>query len=119
MKGLMTKTGRIAAALVLGFLLVRVAHAGEPVINAQELGIVEAVLKICGKSDPTAAAKLHDRIAQLTKGASKYAMARARASEGYRSAYDSVQQLVGTVDESKAKKVCSESVAVSSSPAAR
>ena len=108
---LMNRVAQLAVALALGLLLVPFAHAGEPALNAKELGIVEAVLNICGKVDPAAATKLQERIAELTKGASNDAVARARAGDEYQKAYDSMQQLVGTGDESNAKKVCSESAA--------
>jgi hypothetical protein len=107
----MNRVAQLAVALVLGLFLVPFAHAGEPALNAKELGIVEAVLNICGKVDPAAAGKLRERIAALTKGASNDAVARARAGDEYRKAYDSIQQLAGTGDERNAKKVCTESVA--------
>jgi hypothetical protein len=111
MNKLMNRVAQLAVTLAFGLFLVPFAHAGEPALNAKELGIVEAVLNICGKVDPAAATKLQERIAELSKGASNDAVARARAGDEYRKAYDSMQQLVGTFDESNAKKACSESVA--------
>ncbi len=117
MKLRMIWAGQLSAALAVGFFMVPVARAGEPALNPRELGILEAVLDVCGAVDPEAAAKLQDRIAELTKGASEDALAQVRAGDKYKEAHDSVHQLVGKVDGSKAKKVCSESMTANPSPA--
>ena len=111
----MNRVGQLGVALALGLFLMPFAHAGEPVLKAQELGIMEAVLNICGKVDPAAARNLRERIEELTQGLSHDAVARMRASNEYRNAYDSLQQLAGAGDERNddrnARKLCSQSTA--------
>jgi len=102
----------VAASLVLGLLAAPYVRAGEKEVDAQGLGILEAVASTCGKFDADVARKLQDRIAELVKGKSGDSVARARASDEYLEAYASVKEMAGPSDEN-AKRVCSESESAS------
>src|ERR1700675_353533 len=84
------------------------AHGETPGLDAEQLGITESVLHYCGPVDPDAAKKLQDKVAQLVKGASKEALAKARASETYKHAYELVNSFVAQVDEHNAKIACTD-----------
>ena len=75
------------------------------------LGTTEAVFDYCAKVDPTGAAKVHARLKQLVKGASKETLAEARQSEEYQKAHRSVDEFVAQVDGHNASKICSGPVA--------
>lgn len=100
---------RLAATLALGCFVLPMAHAGEPALNAQQLGMAESALKFCGPVDPAAATKLKDKIAELLKGASDEALAKARASDEYRKAYEMMNGFTAQVDEHDAKTLCADS----------
>jgi hypothetical protein len=87
------------------------AHAAEPVLDAQQLGITESVLHYCRRVDPDAATKLKEKVAKLVQGASEDALAKVRASEAYKHSYDSVSGFVAQVDEHNAKIICSDLLA--------
>jgi hypothetical protein len=99
--------------VALGFLALPVF--GQPdtptAPNAQVLGVAESVLSYCATRDPTAAATLRERIKMIVQGASPQQLTKLRASDEYRSAYDSVVEFVSKVDEHNAKNFCSETLA--------
>ena len=76
--------------------------------NARMLGVSESVLNFCGSRDPTAAAKLRQKIRQLVQGASTQQLAEVRNSEEYRKAYDSVVDFAAKIDEHNVKRFCAE-----------
>jgi hypothetical protein len=91
-------------------LLPWLIHADEAFsASAKQLAIAESVLHLCGSVDPTAAAKLQAKIKELVKGLSEQQVAQLRQSTEYQSAYSSMEEFVGKVDEHNAKQVCSES----------
>jgi hypothetical protein len=87
------------------------AHAAEPAVDAQQLGIMESVLHFCGPVDPDSASKLKEKVAKMVQGASEAALAKVRESDEYKHSYDIVNGFVGQVDEHNAKLVCSEQLA--------
>lgn len=76
-------------------------------VDARSLGVAEAMLDYCTTNDPTGAAKVHERLKQLMKGASKEALAEARKSAEYRRAHDSELDFIGKVDSHNAQRLCS------------
>jgi hypothetical protein len=91
-------------------LLPWASQAGEvPAGSAKMLAIAESVLHFCGSVDPIATAKLQAKIKELVKGLSEQQVAQLRQSTEYQSAYSSMEEFVGKVDEHNAKQVCSES----------
>ena len=82
------------------------AQAEKPGLDAQQLGITESVLHYCGPIDPEAAKKLKDKVARMVQGASNEAIAKVRASDGYRHAYESVTKFTAQVDPRNAKIMC-------------
>lgn len=78
--------------------------------DAKSLAIMDRVLEYCGPIDPSAAAKLRDKIKGLTKGLTEQQVADLRATPEYQAASSSIAEFVGKVDEHNAKKICSESV---------
>jgi hypothetical protein len=89
------------------------AHAEEPAVDAQQLGIMESVLHFCGPVDADSTAKLQEKLAKLVHGASEAALAKARNSDAYKHSYDMVNGFVGQVDEHNAKTVCTDQLAQS------
>jgi hypothetical protein len=87
------------------------AHAAEPSVNAEQLGIIESVLHFCGPVDAESAAKLKERVANLVQGASEATLAKVRASDEYKHSYEMVDGFVAQVDEHNAKTVCTEKLA--------
>ncbi len=83
------------------------AHGPDP----RELGKTEAVLDYCAKADPQDAGKIHARLTQLLKGASKESIAEARQSQEYQKARRSEEDFLAKVDEHNATHVCSQHVA--------
>ena len=86
--------------------------------QAKSLAVLERMLQYCGSIDPDAAAKLHDKIKDLTKDLSEQQVAGLRKTSEYQSSYSVVEGFVGQVDEHNAKKLCAESVSATSSSAA-
>jgi len=76
--------------------------------SARLLGVTESVLNYCGSRDPTAAARLRQRIKELVQGASEKQLAEVRNSDEYRKAYDSVVDFAAKVDEHNVKRFCAE-----------
>jgi len=77
------------------------------------LGATEALLDYCAKSDPTDAAKVHNRWKRLTQGASKEALADARKSSQYQSARDAEADFIGKIEPRNAHRLCSGAAAAS------
>jgi hypothetical protein len=101
-------------SFILGAALFPLAHADVPPPDApppyaQALGIYESALKYCGPVDAESAAKLRERIKLLVQDASEDQLTKARDSDAYRKAYDSMEEFVSKVDERNAKHMCSES----------
>jgi len=99
------------SAAILAFALSGIAGpaaalAGEPQINAQQLAIAERALEFCGPVDPDNTKKLREKVAELVKGASPDAVARARGSDEYKKAYVSMDGFITQVDARNAKVVC-------------
>ena len=85
------------------------SHGKAP--DARALGATEALLDYCAKSDPTGAAKVHNRWKRLTQGASKAALADARKSGEYQSAHDSEVDFIGKIEPRNAHRLCSDTAA--------
>ena len=99
----------LVASLVGGLAaLSPVAQADGPVPSPAALGITESVLQYCGPLDPTAAARLRQKIKELEQGASEQQLAEVRKSDEYRNAYDSVVDFVGKIDQHNAKRFCAD-----------
>ena len=81
--------------------------------DARALGVTEALLDYCAKSDPAGAAKVRNRLKQLTQGASTEALADARKSAEYHSAHDSEADFIGKIEPRNAHRLCSGAAAVS------
>jgi hypothetical protein len=87
------------------------AHGDEAATaSAKALGMMEGVLHFCAAVDASAAAKLRDKITQLTLGLTEEQVAQLRQSPNYQAAYASIEEFVGKVDEHNAKKVCLEAI---------
>jgi hypothetical protein len=72
------------------------------------LGVTESVLNFCGPRDPSAAARLRQKIKQLVQGASAQQLAEVRQSDEYRMAYKSVADFAAKIDEHNVKRFCAE-----------
>jgi hypothetical protein len=81
--------------------------------DPRALGVTEALLDYCAKSDPTDAAKVHNRLKRLMQGASKEALADVRKSSEYQSAHDSEVDFIGKIEPRNAHRLCSGSAAAS------
>ena len=66
------------------------------------------MLNYCGSRDPTAAARLRQRIKELVQGASEQQLAEVRNNDEYRKAYDSVVDFAAKIDEHNVKRFCAE-----------
>ena len=86
------------------------AQADAPALDAQQLGLAESMLKFCGPIDPGASKRLGDKVSQLTKGASEETVSKARESDQYRHAYESVSAFTAQIDAHNAKNFCAEPV---------
>ena len=72
------------------------------------LGTTEAILAYCAKIDPASESKYRERIKLVTQGASDEELAKARKSDGYQEAHQSVDDFVAKTDEHHAMKACSD-----------
>jgi hypothetical protein len=61
----------------------------------------------CTKADPKGAAKVHARLKQLIKGASREALAEVRKSDEYRRARSAEEDFAAKIDARNATRVCS------------
>lgn len=104
-----TRAGRVVASLALACGMMLPAHAGEGPLNAQQLGILDRVVKFCGPVDPGIAEKLQAKMAELLKGASAATVAATRSSTEYHQGYDTMDRFVNQVDERNAKTLCTDS----------
>ena len=85
-----------------------IAYGDGATPSARLLGVTESVLNYCGSRDPTAAARLRQRIKELVQGASEQQLAEVRNSDDYRKAYDSVVDFASKVDEHNVRRFCAE-----------
>jgi len=101
------------AGLVFGLMAVPLlARADVPAgVDVQSLGLLEGALHACEAVDPEAAARLKERRAQITQGASEDQIARLRATVPYRTAYASITEFAGKVDKANERKFCSQTPA--------
>jgi hypothetical protein len=67
------------------------------------------MLNFCAPIDPTAAARLRQKIAKLLQGASPSQLTEVRNSDEYREAYDAVSEFAGKVDSHNVARFCAES----------
>jgi hypothetical protein len=88
-----------------------IAWAEEPLPNARALGTVEALLSFCAKVDSGSAAKYREQLKVITHGATEKVLAEVRKKDDYQQAHALVDESVGKIDQTSAKKVCSESLA--------
>lgn len=99
----------LVAAVAFG-AITGTATAAAPAVDASALGVAESALNVCGRVDASAAAKLQERINQLTQGVSADDLAQARSTDAYRSAFETVADYVGKVSDDSAKAACSETI---------
>ncbi|HSS24425.1 MAG TPA: hypothetical protein VLL82_08480, partial [Mycobacterium sp.] len=85
-----------------------IAYGDGAAPSARLLGVTESVLNYCGSRDPTAAARLRQRIKELEQGASEQELAEVRNSDEYRKAYDSVVDFAAKIDEHNVRRFCAE-----------
>ena len=78
--------------------------------QARSLAIVERLLQYCADSDAAAAAKLRDKVNELTKALSEQQIVDLRQTQEYQSAYVSMDGFINKVDEHNTKRLCTESV---------
>jgi len=76
--------------------------------SARLLGMNESMLNFCAPLDPTAAARLRQKIGKLVEGASASQLAEVRNSDEYREAYDAVSEFAGKIDSHNVAKFCAE-----------
>jgi hypothetical protein len=91
-----------------GWTLAPIAYGDGDGPSARLLGVTESVLNYCGSRDPTAAARLRQRIKELVQGASEQKLAEVRNSDEYRKAYDSVVDFAAKIDEHNVGRFCAE-----------
>jgi hypothetical protein len=89
-------------------MLSPLAHGEAPAPSARLLGVTESVLNYCAPRDPTAAARLRQKIKQLVEGASEQQLAEVRKSDDYRKAFESVVDFAAKIDEHNVKRFCAE-----------
>jgi DNA-binding transcriptional regulator YdaS (Cro superfamily) len=103
---------RYAALLACSlFLAPALVRADGPGLDAQALGVSEAVLGYCTKTVPAVVAQQRQRIERLTHGASQASLTELRKSPEYRQAYDAETDFIAKVTEHNARRLCSESPA--------
>jgi hypothetical protein len=98
---------RIAACT--GLALLELAWADDPVVDARALGMAESMVTYCARLDVATAARYQQKAKLLVQGASEEAIAKARKSEAYRAAYDSVTDFTSKIDNRNAKLACTGS----------
>lgn len=86
------------------------ASAGTAVPDARALGVAEAMLGYCAKSDPAAAAKQREWIKRLIGDASRKTLAEVRHSAEYRQAHDSETGFIDKVESHNVRRLCSEAL---------
>jgi len=97
-----------ALVACVGWLLSPLADGEAPAPSARLLGVTESILNYCAPHDPSAAARLRQKIKQLVQGASAQQLAEVRQSDDYRKAYDSVVDFAAKIDEHNVKRFCAE-----------
>jgi hypothetical protein len=102
-----------AVLLQCAFLLPAIAGADSakpadtPAPSAHALGVADGLLKYCEKADAPAALAIQKGIKGLVGNSSAVNVARIRASDEYRSAYNSITDFLARVDDHNAHVVCS------------
>lgn len=91
-----------------GWMLSPLAYGEPPAPTARLLGVTESILNYCGPREPSAAARLRQKIKQLVEGASEQQLAEVRQSDDYRKAYESVVDFAAKIDEHNVKRFCAE-----------
>ena len=86
------------------------SYAEDPAPDPRALGTAEAIVSYCAKVDPSAAAKYQQQVKLVVKNASEEVLAKVRQSSAYQQARDKVNESVGKLDESDAKRACSASL---------
>ena len=89
-------------------MLVPVAYGDGDAPSARLLGVTESAPNYCGSRDPTAAARLRERIKELVQGAGEQQLAEVRKGEEYRRAYDSVVEFTAKIDPHNVRTFCAE-----------
>jgi hypothetical protein len=92
------------------------ASASAPLPNSLDprlLGMTDALFDYCSKADPKGAGKVHARLKQLVKGASRETLAQARKSDEYRKARSAEEDFVAKINARNASRVCSGPLAAS------
>ena len=82
------------------------SNAAAPADPATSLAADDGLLKICSTVADSHVEVIRQHLAQLEKGKSPDELAKLRASDAYQSAYQSVADMLGKVDEAELKKVC-------------
>ena len=100
--------GRAVWAACLAWAAAPLANAQTPAPSPRLLGVTESILNYCGPRDPSAAARLRQKIKQLVQGASTQQLAEVRQSNEYRKAYESVVDFTAKIDEHNVKRFCAE-----------
>lgn len=114
--GCSMRKANLGCALGCALALSGIAAAAEPAVDARALGRAESILNYCSRVDPSAAAKLHEKVDLLLHGLSTAAAAHIRGTNEYRAAYESVSDFVGKVDPHNAKRPCSAALTPAAGP---
>jgi hypothetical protein len=85
--------------------------ASEPAPDAQVLGITEGIVSYCDRVDAPVAAKLREKVRQMTQGASEEALAKIRETDEYRQGFESVADVVGKATKPNEAQPCTEALA--------
>ena len=101
---------KIRAILCLSALAVAPLALAKLTMPPQALGQVEGTLKFCTDINPKAEAKYKEFGKILVKEATEEELKKARASNEYREAYDSIMEQLGKVPKDKAVAACTDLV---------
>jgi hypothetical protein len=97
----------VSAALMLA----QPAGASEPVVSAQALGQMEALLSYCSNIDPATATRYQERVKRLLEGASVETLAKMRKSDEYQQSHDAMTDVFGKFDPESGRQACAQYLA--------
>ena len=96
---------RHSLALLAALGLSQLAHAASP-YGPRQLGAAQGVLDFCAQVDPVDATMFAGRVLWLYRGLTPQQIALVKSGDGFKSAYASVESVLGELPAANAKTVC-------------
>jgi hypothetical protein len=87
--------------------LLQLARADVP-FSTHSLGMLEATLAYCARSDPDSALKYQERATRLVRGMLEAELVKARDTQEYKESYSSIADTLSGAPKDQVKETCAE-----------